>query len=97
MRRYGQLFPKVMKHSQLVVAAKGSSIVGFVAYDLEQPLVYFAHVAKNYRRLGLCTILLAGLERPFTYAMDNDYARKVAAKLGGIFDPFAWTQAVKED
>lgn len=88
-RQFNKIFPQILKRSQLLVAERHGSILAYVVFSLDEPLVYLCHTARGFRRLGLCRALLAGVERPFRFTFDNDLASKTAKKLGGQFDPFA--------
>lgn len=90
-KKFDKLFPKILYTSQVTVVAKGSGIVAFAAIKVDKPVVYLSHTNKAYRQLGLCRALLSGIPRPFTYCLDSYYAKKVAEKLGGTFDPFGFS------
>lgn len=96
-KRFNTVFPEIVRKSQLLVARRNSDILAYIVVSIDEPLIYFAHTARAYRKLGLCKALCSGLERPFRYAVDNDMAAKTGKKLGGIFDPFALASVFERD
>jgi hypothetical protein len=98
-RSVDRILPRLAAKSITAIAERDDRIVAWLMRDKVKPVVYFAYTVRAFRQQGLCRILLRPiLGAKWTYAHDSGLAKVAADRIGGgMFNPYALTDALMED